>query len=104
MIHRSPKNTRGRTPWFFSSTDRVSAAWVNSSMRVSCHSCLPKKKGLLAPSASCGPASTWAAFQWAANCAGSTWRCSCTEVHADSGAIESAYRLSRSPDDPSMSR
>ena len=89
MIQRSPKNTRGRTPWFFSSTGRVSVACLNSSMRVSACSRLPKKNGELAASATWGADRAWAAFQWAANSEGATCRCSCTEVHADSGAMES---------------
>ena len=89
MIHRSPKKTRGRTPWFFSSTGRVSVACLNSSMRVSACSRLPKKNGELAASATWGADSAWAAFQCAANSEGATCRCSCTEVQADSGAIES---------------
>ena len=97
MIHRSPKKTRGRTPWFFSSTERVSVACRKSSVRVSAHSCLPKKYGELAPSASCGPTSAWAAFQAGAKSCGLTCRCSCTLVQADSGAIVSAYIASRSP-------
>ena len=90
MIQRSPKKTRGRTPWFFSSTERVSVAWGNSSMRVSAQSRLPKKYGEFAPSASCGPLRACAAFQWAAKSCGATCRCSWTEVQADSGAIVSA--------------
>ena len=88
MIHRSPKNTRGRTPWFFSSTLRVSVAWLNSSIRVSACSRLPKKNGELAASAICGATRAWAAFQCAAKSVGATWRCSCTLVQADSGAID----------------
>ena len=89
MIHRSPKNTRGRTPWFFSSTGRVSVACLNSSMRVSAWRRLPKKNGEFAAIATWGADRACAAFQWAANSDGATWRCSCTDVHADSGAIES---------------
>ena len=61
---------------------------VNSGMRVSCHSALPHRNGEFAAIASCGPASAWAAFQKAAKSAGATCRCSCSEVHADSGARE----------------
>ena len=58
-------------------------------MRVSCHRRLPRRKGEFAASATCGPAIACAAFQAAANCSGGTCRCSCIEVQADSGAIES---------------
>ena len=88
MIQRSPKYTRGRTPWFFSSTLRVSVAWLNSSMRVSACSRWPKKNGELAARASCGATSACAAFQWAAKSWGATCRWSWTLVQADSGAIE----------------
>src|SRR5690606_39280788 len=64
VIHRSPNQTRGRTPCALSSSGRVSVAWVNSSMRVSSHNWWPKKYGELAPSASCGAASSCAAFQF----------------------------------------
>ncbi len=72
VIHRSPNHTRGRTPWALSSSGRVSVAWANNSMRVSAHSSWPKKYGELAPRASCGPASTCAAFQLLANSDGDT--------------------------------
>jgi hypothetical protein len=48
------------------------------------------------------PATHWAAFQCRANAAGSTSWCSCTLVHAASGAIVSAYTDSRST--PSIAR
>ena len=104
MIHRSPKNARGRTPWFFSSIGRVSVACLNSSMRVSACRRLPKKKGELAARATCGAHRACAAFQWAANSDGVTWRWSWTDVQADSGAMESQYVATRSPEGPSMSR
>ena len=104
VIQRSPKNTRGRTPWFFSSTGRVSVAWGTAAIRVSACSRFPKKNGLLAARATCGPDRACAAFQWSANSSGDTCRCSCTEVHADSGAIDSAYVATRSPVGPSRSR
>ena len=103
VIHRSPNHTRGRTPCVFNSSGRVSVAWANSSMRVSAHSRWPKKYGELAPSASCGPASTWAAFQLFAKSPGDTCRCNCILVQADSGAIEAVCRLSRSGPWMSMS-
>ena len=43
-----------------------------------------------------------AAFQWRANAVGSTSWCSCTLVHAASGAIVSAYTDRRST--PSIAR
>ncbi|SHU01892.1 Uncharacterised protein [Mycobacteroides abscessus subsp. abscessus] len=76
MIQRSPNHTRGRTPCTLSSCGRVSVDWVKSSIRVSAHKDLPKKNGELAASASCGPASAWAAFQLAAKSSGATCRCS----------------------------
>ncbi len=96
VIQRSPKKTRGRTPWFFSSTERVSVACRNSSVRVSAHSCLPNRNGELAPIATCGPSSVCAAFQLAAKSCGLTCRCSCTDVHAASGAMVSANAVTRS--------
>ncbi len=96
MIHPSPNHTRGRTPWDLSSSGRVSVDWVNSSMRVSAHNWWPKKYGELAPSASCGAATTWAAFQFAGNASGATCRCNWMLVQADSGAIETACQLSGS--------
>ena len=45
VIHRSPNQTRGRTPCCFSSSGRVSVACSNSVIRVSCHSCLPNRNG-----------------------------------------------------------
>ena len=103
MIHRSPKKTRGRTPWFLSSMGRVSVAWVKRAILVSAWRRRPKKYGELAASATCAADTACAAFQWSANWPGPTCRCSCTEVQADSGAIESAYVFSRSPVGPSMS-
>jgi hypothetical protein len=63
VIHRSPNQTRGRTPCSFSSSGRVSVACSKSGMRVSRHSCLPNRNGALAPSATCTPAIACAAFQ-----------------------------------------
>ncbi len=102
MIQRSPNQTRGRTPCALSSSGRVSVACSNSAIRVSRHSSLPKKNGELAPTASWTPAIAWAAFQWAAKRSGWTSWCSCTLVHAASGAIESAKAESRST--PSIAR
>ena len=96
VIQRSPNHTRGRTPWALSSSGRVSVACSNSAIRVSRHSSRPKKNGEFAPIASCTPAIACAAFQWVANLSGSTSWCSCTLVHAASGAIVSANVLSRS--------
>ena len=90
MIQRSPNHTRGRTPWALSSSGRVSVACSKSAMRVSRQSSLPKKKGELAPTATCTPAIACAAFQCAAKASGSTCWCSWTLVHAASGAIVSA--------------
>ncbi len=75
--------------------------WANSSMRVSDHSWWPKKYGELAPSASCGPASTCAAFQFLAKSPGDTCRCNCVLVQADSGAMDADCMLSGSG--PAMS-
>jgi hypothetical protein len=94
-MNRSPNHTRGRTPCAFSSTERVSVAWVNTAIRLSRHSSWPRKYGELAASATWTPARHCAAFQWAANVSGPTCRCSCTLVQAASGAIVSAY-VSRS--------
>ena len=55
VIQRSPNHTRGRTPWAFSSSGRVSVACSNSAIRVSAQSCWPKRNGELAPIA------TWTA-------------------------------------------
>ena len=96
MIQRSPNHTRGRTPCSLSSSERVSVAWSNSAIRVSRHSSLPNRYGEFAPTASCAPAITCAAFQYAANDSGATCRCSCTLVQAASGAIDSAVARSRS--------
>ena len=96
VIQRSPNHTRGRTPCALSSSGRVSVACSNSAIRVSRHSSRPKKNGELAPIASCTPAIACAAFQCVANLSGSTSWCSCTLVHAASGAIVSANVLSRS--------
>ena len=68
----------------------VSVAWLKSAIRVSACRRRPKKKGEFAASAICGAEMTWAAFQWSANSPGPTCRCSWTDVHADSGAMESA--------------
>jgi hypothetical protein len=90
VIHRSPNQTRGRTPWAFSSSLRVSVACSNSGIRVSRHSCLPRRYGELAPTASWIAAIAWDAFQYAANWSGEVCTCSCMLVHAASGTIESA--------------
>jgi hypothetical protein len=90
VIQRSPNQTRGRTPWAFSSSGRVSVACSNSAIRVSRHSSLAKKNGEFAPMATCTPAIACAAFQWSANAPGSTSWWNCTLVHAASGAIVSA--------------
>ena len=50
--------------------------------------------GEFAPSASCGPARTCAAFQLLGKSAGETCRCNCMLVQADSGAMDSAWTLS----------
>ena len=63
MIQRSPNQTRGRTPWAFSSSLRVSVACSKSGMRVSLHSSLPSRNGELADTATWMPAMAWAAFQ-----------------------------------------
>ena len=89
MIHRSPNHTRGRTPWLRSSTVRTSQDCSNSGIRVSAHSRDRSRNGEFAPTASCTPARHCAAFQYPANASGCTCRCSCIDVHAASGAIES---------------
>ena len=104
MIQRSPNHTRGRTPCARSSSGRVSVACSNSGMRVSRQSSLPKKNGELPASASWTPAIACAAFQCGPNAPGSTCRCSCTLVHAASGAIVSANVASRSTPVIAMSR
>ncbi len=96
MIQRSPNHTRGRTPWALSSSGRVSVVCSNSAIRVSRHSSRPKKNGEFAPIAIWIPAIACAAFQCAPNNAGSTSWCSCTLVHAASGAIVSARIAKRS--------
>ena len=63
MIHRSPNQTRGRTPWLRSSGVRTSQDCSNSGIRVSAHSRDPSRNGEFAPTASCTPATHWAAFQ-----------------------------------------
>ena len=63
VIHRSPNQTRGRTPCSLSSSGRVSVACVNRGSLVSCHSCLPNRNGEFAASATCAAAIAWAAFQ-----------------------------------------
>ena len=63
VIHRSPNQTRGRTPCAFSSSGRVSVACSNSAILVSAHSRLPNRYGELAPIATCGPAMACEAFQ-----------------------------------------
>ena len=63
VIHRSPNQTRGRTPWCFSSSGRVSVACSNSVIRVSSHSRRPNRYGELAATATWMPAMAWAAFQ-----------------------------------------
>ena len=70
MIQRSPNQTRGRTPWAFSSSLRVSVACSNSAIRVSRHSSLPSRNGELAPSASWTPAIACEAFQYAGKSSG----------------------------------
>ncbi len=101
MIQRSPNQVRGRTPWAFSSGGRVSVDCTNSGGRDSRHSSRPKRKGELAPTTIWAAAIACAAFQTAANRPGVTWRCSCTDVQADSGAMEREVQVSRST--PSMS-
>ena len=63
MIQRSPNQTRGRTPWFFSSSLRVSVLCSNSGIRDSATSWRPNRNGELAPTATWTPAMAWAAFQ-----------------------------------------
>ena len=96
VIQRSPNQTRGRTPCAFSSSGRVSVACSNSAMRVSRHSSRPQKNGEFAPTATWAAAIACAAFQWLAKPSGSTSWCSCTLVHAASGAIVSTKVDSRS--------
>ena len=104
VIQRSPNHTRGRTPCALISSDRVSVACSNSGMRVSRHSSRPNRNGELAPSATWTPAMTWAAFQYAANCAGLTCRWNWVLVQAASGAIVSVVTASRSTPSMRMSR
>ena len=104
MIQRSPNHTRGRTPCAFSSSDRVSVACSNSGIRVSRHSSLPRKKGELAPSATCTPAIDWAAFQYRGNADGLTCRWNWTLVQAASGATVSAEVASRCTPSMAMCR
>ena len=96
MIHRSPNQTRGRTPWAFSSSLRVSVACSNSGIRVSRHSSLPSRYGELAPTASWIAAIACEAFQYDANWSGAVCTWSCMLVQAASGMIESAVVTSRS--------
>ena len=63
VIHRSPNQTRGRTPWIFSSSDRVSVLCSNRGIRDSATSSRPNRNGELAPTATCTPATACAAFQ-----------------------------------------
>ena len=90
VIHRSPNHTRGRTPCAFSSSLRVSVACSNSGMRVSRQSSLPRRYGEFADTASCTPAITCEAFQYAAKSSGEVCTWNCVLVHAASGMIESA--------------
>ena len=101
MIQRSPNQVRGRTPWAWSSGGRVSVACWNSGGRDSRHSSRPNRKGELAPTAICAAATACAAFHTSAKRAGVTWRCSCTEVQAASGAMDVEVQLRCST--PSMS-
>ena len=63
VIQRSPNHTRGRTPWFFSSSGRVSVVCSNRATRVSSHSRRPNRNGEFAPTATCTPAMACDAFQ-----------------------------------------
>ena len=63
VIHRSPNHTLGRTPCAWSSSGRVSVACWNSVILVSRHNSRPNRNGEFAASATCTPATAWAAFQ-----------------------------------------
>ncbi|MET9503406.1 CxxxxCH/CxxCH domain-containing protein [Streptomyces sp. NPDC006259] len=65
-------------------------ACSNRGIRVSCHSSLPNRNGALAASPVWTPAMACAAFQYAGNSSGSTWRWNWVLVHAASGVIVSA--------------
>ena len=104
MIQRSPNQTRGRTPCSLSSSLRVSVACSNSGIRVSRHSCLPRRYGEFAPTASWIPLIACEAFQYAAKLSGLTWVCSWVLVHAASGMIDSEVVRSRSAPWMSMTR
>nr|BFF01382.1 hypothetical protein GCM10020241_30570 [Streptoalloteichus tenebrarius] len=102
MIHRSPNQTLGRTPWFFSSCGRVSVACSKIGMRVSCHNARPSRNGEFPASATCTPARHCAAFQCAAKSFGATWMWHCTEVQDASGRIDSEKQRSFSLGRPGM--
>ncbi len=89
VIQRSPNHTRGRTPCAFSSSLRVSVACSKSGILVSRHSCLPRRYGELAPTASWTAAIAWEAFQYAGNWSGEVCTWNWVLVHAASGTIES---------------
>ena len=64
VIQRSPNQTRGRTPWFFSSSGRVSVACSNRAIRVSCpEPPAEQDRASSPPSATWTPAMAWDAFQ-----------------------------------------
>ena len=63
VIHRSPNQTRGRTPCAFNSSLRVSVLCSNNGIRDSATSSRPNRYGEFAPTATCTPAIAWAAFQ-----------------------------------------
>ena len=63
VIQRSPNQTRGRTPWTWSSSGLVSVACWNRVILVSRHSSRPNRNGELAARATCTPAMACAAFQ-----------------------------------------
>ena len=104
MIQRSPNQTRGRTPWAFSSSDRVSVVCSNSGIRDSATSSLPNRYGEFAPTAIWIPAMACAAFQYGAKSSGLTWRWTWVEVHAASGMIVSEIMCSRSTPSMEISR
>ena len=104
MIQRSPNQTRGRTPWAFSSSLRVSVLCSNSGIRDSAISSRWKRYGELAPTATWMPAMACAAFQYPAKSSGLTWRCTWVEVQAASGMIVSENMSSRSTPSMTISR
>ena len=70
----------------------------NTGILDSCHSLRPTNSGEFAAIATCAPAIACEAFHASANLFGATCRCSCIDVHEDSGAISAnsaAYRSSR---------